>query len=63
MIDNNKLANCLPQNGRVVIHCKNGEIVSYRVIREEEHIASLKTFIELVKMAGYTVQNPDEKDV
>jgi hypothetical protein len=46
-----------------VIHCKNGEIVSYRVIREEEHIASLKTFIELVKMAGYTVQNPDEKDV
>ncbi len=63
MINNNELANYLPRNGRAVIHCKNGEIISCTVIRNEEHIASLQTFLELAKMAGYTVQNLDEKDV
>jgi hypothetical protein len=61
--DFSRLADLLPASGRIVIHCENGQIISYRILREDEHIATMQAFIELSKVAGYTVQTPNKKDV
>ena len=41
--------------GRVVIHFKNGRAICHRRLLEREHIASLDSFLELARMAGYSV--------
>lgn len=60
-----KLKHCslqLPEDGCVVISMRHGKCYSIREINENEFIASLKTFLELAKAAGYTVVCPDEKN-
>ncbi len=60
MLDKTEAGRYLPEDGRVLFTCKNGKITSARVIYDDEHVASLKALIELVKMAGYTVELEDD---
>ncbi|CNB66325.1 phage-like protein [Yersinia frederiksenii] len=59
MINMKNLIQHLPLNGAVLIHCKNGKIVSIKQIRADQFVASLPAFIELAERAGYIVTNPD----
>ena len=36
----------LPDNGRVLITCKNGKVTSVRNVYDDEHVASLKSLAE-----------------
>ena len=49
----------LPDDGRVLITCKDGAISSVRVVQDNEHMASLKALLELARLAGYTVTKND----
>lgn len=59
MIDIKDLLKPLPSTGRMVISCKNGVITGTRVVKDNEHIASLNALIDLAKAAGYSVVRPD----
>lgn len=59
MIDISDVFYDLPDTGRVVLTCDNGTITSARVVKENEHIASLNVLIDLEKSAGYSVVRPD----
>lgn len=45
----------LPDNGRVLITCKNGKVMSLRNVYDDEHVASLKSLLELAEQAGCIV--------
>ncbi|MEG3135504.1 hypothetical protein SC206_18255 [Rouxiella sp. T17] len=45
----------LPKNGRVLLIFKNGQIVGGEILRQDEHIASLMSLLELAEQAGYTI--------
>ena len=45
----------LPDNGRVLITCKNGKVTVLRKIYDDEHVASLKSLLELAEQAGCIV--------
>lgn len=45
----------LPDNGRVLITCKNGQVTALRKIYDDEHVASLKSLLELAEQAGCVV--------
>lgn len=62
MLDKTEAGRYLPDDGRVLFTCKNGKVTATRVIYDDEHVASLKALIELVKMAGYTVVLEDEPE-
>lgn len=42
--------------GRVVIHFENGRAICNRRLLDKEHIASLDGFLELARIAGYSVK-------
>ncbi|PYZ79229.1 hypothetical protein DNK65_13720 [Citrobacter koseri] len=44
-----------PDNGRVLITCKNGKVTALRNIYDDEHVASLKSLLELAEQAGCIV--------
>lgn len=50
----------LPDNGRVLITCKNGKVTALRNIYDDEHIATIKSLIEMAKLSGYTVVEKDK---
>jgi len=50
----------LPDNGRVLITCKNGKVTALRNIYDDEHIANLKSLIEMAELSGYTVVEKDK---
>lgn len=43
----------LPLNGRTVITTENGMVKSVRVIRDDEHVATLMAFVDMALIAGY----------
>lgn len=45
----------LPDNGRVLITCKNGKVTALRNIYDDEHVTSLKSLLELAEQAGCVV--------
>jgi len=47
-------------SGRVLLSLMNGELQSDRSLRDDEHIASLQSFLELATMAGYQVIPPEQ---
>lgn len=53
----------LPENGRALVTCENGKVTNVRIVHDDEHTASLKTLLELVKLAGYTVIKNDESQL
>ncbi|MGQ6400867.1 hypothetical protein ACUNFD_05700 [Serratia sp. IR-2025] len=59
MIDFEHLLKSLPNTGRIVITCDNGSITGTRIVKDNEHIASLNALIDLAKSAGYSVVRPD----
>ncbi|KAB5494657.1 hypothetical protein F8564_19835 [Serratia sp. RJAL6] len=59
MIDIKDLVKSLPGRGRMVISCEYGVITGIRVVKDNEHIASLNALIDLAKSAGYSVVRPD----
>lgn len=63
MIAKEEAASYLPENGRILITCKNGDIASMRVVHDNEHVASLNALFELAKLAGYTVTKNGEGEL
>ncbi|HBL7130723.1 TPA: hypothetical protein LSW83_000824 [Serratia marcescens] len=59
MMDIKDLVKSLPSTGRMIISCKNGVITGTRIVKDNEHIASFNTLIDLAKSAGYSVVSPD----
>lgn len=59
MIDIEDLSESLPSTGRMVVTCENGAITGTRILKDNEHIASLNALIDLAKSAGYSVVRPD----
>ncbi|MGP0834047.1 hypothetical protein [Serratia sp. CY85251] len=59
MIDIKDLVKSLPNTGRMVISCKNGVITGTRIVKDNEHVASLNALIDLAKSSGYSVVRPD----
>lgn len=59
MLDIEYLLKTLPSTGRMVITCENGSITGTRIVKDNEHIASLKALIDLAKSAGYSVVRLD----
>lgn len=49
----------LPRNGRALVVCENGKIISVREVCADEFVASLNALIDLAKSAGYTIVKPD----
>ncbi len=45
----------LPDNGRVLITCKNGKVTALRNVYDDEHVASLNSLLELAEQAGCIV--------
>jgi len=60
VIEKTEAGNHLPDNGRVLFTCKNGKITAVRTIYADEHIASLKSLIEMAEMAGCTIVKKDK---
>lgn len=45
--------------GRILITFVNGRVVNERTISAGEHLANLNAFIELARLAGFTITRPD----
>ncbi|EBN8530076.1 hypothetical protein D1X48_14910 [Salmonella enterica] len=45
----------LPDDGRVLITCKNGRVMALRNIFDDEHVTSLKSLLELAEQSGFIV--------
>ncbi|SLO69834.1 Uncharacterised protein [Klebsiella pneumoniae] len=42
--------------GRVVLHIQNGKVICDRRLLDDEHICSLKTFIEMARDGGLRIE-------
>ncbi|EEC5487686.1 hypothetical protein G5E68_004215 [Salmonella enterica] len=51
MFKKTEIGEHLPDNGRVLITCKNGKVMSLRNVYDDEHVASLKSLLELAELA------------
>ncbi|QKJ86674.1 hypothetical protein PMPD1_1724 [Paramixta manurensis] len=61
MADFKDIDETLPSDGRVLVKFHNGRVVSVRIIRDDEHIASFRALIELAGQAGYQIFTPEGK--
>lgn len=59
MITKQEAIKNLPSNGRVLIRCENGYVMSMRNVHDSEHTASFNALIDLAKQAGYSIVSPD----
>lgn len=59
MITIENLIQHLPTDGRSVIHCEKGKIISLAQLRSDQFIATLPAFIEMAERAGYIITIPD----
>lgn len=59
MIIEQEIINNLPSDGRVLLRCEGGQIMSARTLRDNEHVASLNALIDIAKQSGYSVVSPD----
>lgn len=41
--------------GRIVVHFENGVVTNQMLLRDDEHIASMQTLLEMAERAGYLV--------
>ncbi|EAY4975169.1 TPA_asm: hypothetical protein GND82_001123 [Salmonella enterica subsp. salamae serovar 60:g,m,t:z6] len=55
MFKKTEIGEHLPDNGRVLITCKNGKVMSLRSVYDDEHVTSLKSLLELAEQAGCIV--------
>ncbi|EAA0985272.1 hypothetical protein QQM96_001216 [Salmonella enterica] len=55
MFKKTEIGEHLPDNGRVLITCKNGNVMALRNVYDDEHVASLKSLLELAEQAGCIV--------
>ncbi|EJZ3832965.1 TPA: hypothetical protein ACITD7_000918 [Salmonella enterica subsp. enterica serovar Saintpaul] len=55
MFKKTEIGEHLPDNGRVLITCKNGKVMALRNVYDDEHVASLKSLLELAEQAGCIV--------
>ncbi|ARD61576.1 hypothetical protein Y71_17195 [Kosakonia radicincitans DSM 16656] len=63
MIEKSEVGDHLPDNGRVLLTCKNGKVSAIRTVYDDEHIASLKSLFELAELAGFAVVKKDKTKV
>lgn len=47
--------------GQIVVHIENGELKAFYPRRPGEIIASIDSFIELLRQAGWKVSTPEEE--
>lgn len=59
MIIEQEIIKNLPSDGRVLLRCEDGQITSARILRDNEHVASLNALIDMAKQSGYSVVSPD----
>ncbi|WJV61025.1 hypothetical protein PCO87_14250 [Pectobacteriaceae bacterium C52] len=59
MIDIDEVISGLSENCRVLIKCEHGQVVSVRIVGDDEHIATLNALIDLAKSAGYKIVTPN----
>ncbi|EAA8406049.1 hypothetical protein AH444_02930 [Salmonella enterica subsp. enterica] len=55
MFKKTEIGEHLPDNGRVLITCKNGNVMALRNVYDDEYVASLKSLLELAEQAGCIV--------
>ncbi|MGK8935282.1 hypothetical protein ACRS85_21645 [Pluralibacter gergoviae] len=55
MLEKSEVGEVIPDNGRILLTCKNGKVASVRYVHEDEHVATLKSLFELAELAGYVV--------
>ncbi|EDB3358984.1 hypothetical protein GJY99_03425 [Salmonella enterica] len=55
MFKKTEIGEHLPDNGRVLITCKNGKVIALRNVYDDEYVASLKSLLELAEQAGCIV--------
>lgn len=55
MFNKSEVGEQLPDNGRVLVTCKNGQVTAFRKVYDDEHVASLKALLELAQQAGCVV--------
>lgn len=55
MIDIDLVIKSIPENGRVLITCENGEVTNIRIVAENEHVTTFNSLIDLAKLAGYSI--------
>ncbi|MBA5203075.1 hypothetical protein H2Y57_05160 [Pectobacterium aroidearum] len=55
MIDIDLVIKSIPENGRVLITCEDGEVTSIRIVAENEHVTTFNALIDLAKLAGYSI--------
>ncbi|HID4048090.1 TPA: hypothetical protein ACXE9F_004623 [Pluralibacter gergoviae] len=60
MFEKSAVGEVLPDNGRVLLTCKNGKVTAARVIHDDEHITTLKSLFELAELAGYIIVKKDK---
>lgn len=63
MVEKSEVGDHLPDNGRVLLTCKNGKVSTIRTVYDDEHIASLKSLFELAELAGFAVVKKDKTKV
>ncbi|WP_227136554.1 hypothetical protein [Kosakonia radicincitans] len=49
-------------SGRVVVHLKDGRAIADYCLNQADHISTLTGFIELARLAGWTVTPPDQSE-
>ncbi|GKV93540.1 hypothetical protein H2Y56_05990 [Pectobacterium aroidearum] len=55
MIDIDLVIKSIPESGRVLITCENGDVTSIRIVAENEHVTTFNALIDLAKLAGYNI--------
>lgn len=50
----------LPQNGRVVLHLTNNKVTKVELLKGDEFIMSVESFIELYERAGFIYLHQDD---
>lgn len=51
----------LPANGRVLLHIAGSALLSASVLKQDEHVASMLTFLEIAEKSGYDIKPPQIK--
>ncbi|MBU9866795.1 hypothetical protein [Rahnella aceris] len=51
----------LPANGRVLLHLANSALLSASTLKQDEHVATMLTFLEIAEKSGYDIKAPPIK--
>jgi len=45
----------LPETGRTVVTTRNGKVIYRQILSKKHHVATLREFFEIARMAGFNV--------